>query len=233
MKYTVLVWTAATAAALFVIGGELGAHDPSSNPITWNREVSRIVYDRCASCHRPGGTSFSLMTFQDAQPRAVAIKEAVVSRRMPPWGAVKGFGHFRNDTSLTQEQVALVTEWVEGGITRGNNPRTLPPQPKFAPVRPFAAPKNAVAVSGTVTLARPLLLDGLLPTHVPVGAAFQITAARPDGSVEPLLWIYEYRDTFRHPFLFSKPVSLPAGTVVRGIPADASIMLIAASRQKR
>ncbi len=38
------------------------------------------------------------------------IKEAVLSRRMPPWGAVKGFGHFRNDQSLSQDQIELVTK---------------------------------------------------------------------------------------------------------------------------
>src|SRR5258706_12780966 len=86
---------------------ELGAHDFFTNPPTWNREVCRLVYDRCAQCHRPDGSAFSLLTYQDAQPRATAIKDAVLSRRMPPWGAVKGFGDFRNDTGLTQEQVEL------------------------------------------------------------------------------------------------------------------------------
>ena len=58
----------------------LDAHDPSAAPITWNREISRIVYERCASCHREGGASFSLMTFQDAQPHASAIKDSVLQR---------------------------------------------------------------------------------------------------------------------------------------------------------
>ncbi len=113
----------------FAIGAS--AHGFGSQ-ITWNREVSRIVYAHCASCHRPGGTAFSLMTYADAQPRANEIKDAVLSRRMPPWGAVKGFGHFRNDQSLMQEQIELVTKWVDGGIRRGNNPRLLPKPPVFA-----------------------------------------------------------------------------------------------------
>jgi hypothetical protein len=219
--------------AVVAVASELSAHDPSSTPITWNREVSRIVYDRCASCHRPGGSSFSLMTFQDAQPRADAIKEAVVSRRMPPWGAVKGFGQFRNDTSLTQEQIALITAWVEGGLSRGNNPRAHPPQPTFEKVRPFVVPKNLPSVRGDLTLDRPLVLDGLLPEHVPPKASFQITAALPDGSIEPLLWLYEYQDGFQHPFLFRRPLTLPTGTVIRGVPRDAHIMLIPKSPRKR
>ena len=80
-----------------------------------------------------GGTSFSLMTYQEAQPQAPAIKDAVLSRRMPPWGAVKGFGSFQDEQGLTQQQIELIADWVEGGTTRGNNPKMLPPLPKFEP----------------------------------------------------------------------------------------------------
>ncbi len=38
---------------------------------------------------------------------------------MPPWGAVKGFGNFRNEQGLTQEQISLIADWVEGGVTQG------------------------------------------------------------------------------------------------------------------
>src|SRR6185436_19410930 len=128
------------------------AHDPNGAPMTWNREVSRIVFERCASCHREGGTAFSMLSYQEVQPHASAIKDAVLSRRMPPWGAVKGFGAFRNDQGLTQEQIGIISDWVEGGITRGNNRNALPPAPKFeAPAR-FVVPADAVAITGTVTL---------------------------------------------------------------------------------
>ena len=66
-----------------------------------------------------------------AQPRGNEIKDAVLARRMPPWGAVKGFGNFRNDQSLMQEQIELFARWVDGGIRRGNNPRQLPKVPTF------------------------------------------------------------------------------------------------------
>src|SRR5262245_428640 len=75
-------------------------HDVITTRITWSREISRIFYERCASCHHEGGMSFSLMTYNEARPWAVAIKEEVLSRRMPPWGGVKGFGEFRNDQAL-------------------------------------------------------------------------------------------------------------------------------------
>ena len=174
--------TSAVALA-FVAAGELLAHDPNGVPISWNREISRIVYERCASCHREGGTSFSLMTYQEAQPRAPAIKDAVLSRRMPPWGAVKGFGSFQGDQGLTQQQIELVADWVEGGTTRGNNPKTLPPIPKFEPPVGFRLPKDALAVTDGLILHQPLLVAGVYPQHVPPGATMQVVAVRPTGDV--------------------------------------------------
>jgi hypothetical protein len=218
------------AGVLAVIHSELAAHDPNAAPITWNREVSRIVFERCASCHRKGGTSFSLMTYQDAQPHASAIKDAVLSRRMPPWGAVKGFGTFRNDRGLTQDQIALITDWVEGGIVRGNNPNTLPPPPKFPRERPFTIPATAIAITTDRTLDRDVVVDGVYPQHVPSGVSMQIVAALPDGDVQPLVWLYEYRDEHRHPFLLRKRMSLPRGTLIRGVQRDARILLILAER---
>lgn len=215
------------------IAGDAHAHDPNGTPITWNREISRIVYERCASCHREGGTSFSLMTYQEAQPYASAIKDSVLSRRMPPWGAVKGFGNFRNDQGLTQEQIGLVADWVEGGITRGNNPKALPPVPKFeAPAR-FKVPGGAILAAGSLTLGRAMTLDGLFPERVPPGASMQVVAVMPNGDVEPLVWLYEYPAGARHPFLFRKPITLPAGTVIRGVRSDAKIFLLPLSRQAR
>ena len=108
------------------------AHDIITTPITWDREISRIVYDRCASCHHDGGRAFSLMTYAAARPWAVAIKEEVLERRMPPWGAVKGFGDFRNDKALTPEQLELIISWVGGGVPEGEA-KDLAPDPKFDP----------------------------------------------------------------------------------------------------
>ena len=111
------------------------AHDVSTTPITWNREISRIFYDRCISCHRPEGTSFSLVTYPDVQPRAVEIRDAVLSRRMPPWGAVKGFGDFRNDQALTAEQIELITDWVQDDTPKGNNAADAAADAEVRPVR--------------------------------------------------------------------------------------------------
>jgi hypothetical protein len=208
---------------------QVRAHDVSTTPITWNREISRIFYERCVTCHRPEGSSFSLMTYADVQPRAVSIRDAVLSRRMPPWGAVKGFGDFRNDEALTPEQIELITDWVQEDMPKGNNPRMLPPLPKFERPPPLQTPHGAVRVRDASVLTAPVVVDGLLPQQVSGDA--RIVAERPDGTVQPLVWLYGYSDRFKHAFLFRKPIPLPAGTIIRGVKPPASILLIPARSQ--
>jgi mono/diheme cytochrome c family protein len=218
----------ATAACVAAIGMHARAHDVSTAPITWNREISRVFYEHCVSCHRPGGTSFPLVQYTDVQPRAVAIRDAVLSRRMPPWGAVKGFGDFRNDQALTAEQIELITDWVQDDTPKGNNPRMLPPLPNFDVSRsPARVLSTALTVRGSMRLERPFTLDGLLPQHAP--GDMQIVAEFPDRTVVPLLWLYGYSDRYRHPFLLRKPISLPAGTMIRGVRQPASIVLLPVS----
>jgi hypothetical protein len=196
------------------------------SPITWNREISRLVYARCASCHRPGGTAFSLMRYTDAQPRANEIKDAVLARRMPPWGAIKGFGQFRNDQSLTPEQIELITKWVDGGIRRGNNPRLLPKEPVFEASAELPMPRNALRVQGSFTLPRDMVLDGLQPERVQPTQSMRIVAVSPEGRVQPLVWLHEYNSKYAHQFLFRQPMRLAAGTQIHGVPADTVIVLM-------
>jgi hypothetical protein len=210
------------------VGSLLGAHDIITTPITWDREISRLVYERCASCHRDGGLAFSLMNYAAARPWAVAIKEEVLERRMPPWGAVKGFGDFRNDKALTPEQLELIVSWVEGGVPEGEA-KDLPADPKFDQGSPRAPLRGSIAVSGEFQLRKDLSLDALLPKTIPDDATFQITAERPDGSIEPLLWFEHYHAKFAHPFLYRNPLQLPAGTRIHGVPRGSTVLMLPAT----
>jgi len=210
---------------LMAPGPKSEAHN-MGNAILWNREISRIFYQRCASCHREGGTAFSLMEYREVQPHAARIKEQVLSRRMPPSGAVKGFGEFQNDQGLSLEEIELIADWVDGDTPRGNNPNALPKAPKFKKPAKFKLPKNATEVRGPFTLKSPMKLDGLFAAKVPSDSSLRIVAQFPDGHVEPLLWLYEFQESFSHPFLLKKPLSLPAGTVIQGVPPEARVLLI-------
>ena len=226
-------------AALALIR-DAGAH-PGQGAPTWNREISRIVFDRCVSCHRPEGTAFSLLTYLDAQPRANEIKDAVLARRMPPWGAIKGFGQFRNDQSLSPEQIELIVRWVDSGIRRGSNPNQLPPVPpvaKPAPagVTPSSASGNSsaengaagrsVAVRGDGPLPASVLVDGLLIQSSASPITARIWAMLPSGASVPLVWLHDYERAFAHPFLLQSPRTLPAGTRIQGLPQGLTITLL-------
>lgn len=202
-------------------------HDIITTSITYNRDISRIVNNHCAACHHPGGLAFSLMTYGDARPWAVAIKEEILRRRMPPWGAIKGFGEFRNDKALTPEEMERIVSWVDGGVPEGE-PKDLPEPPKSLEPETFHHAKGEMSISGELALTHAFVLDGLWPEKIPEKGSFQITAQLPDGTIQPLLWLQDYKMQFGHPFLFATPLNLPARTVIRGIPPGAKIALIPA-----
>ena len=105
----------------------------------------------------------------------------------------------------------------------------LPAEPKFSAPAAVTPPAGGVSVSGSVTLDRPLVLDGLMPRTVPPGQSMRITASFPNGAMQPLLWLHDYNERFQHPFLLRKPIQLPAGTVIRGVSPGAVVDLIPAS----
>ncbi len=200
------------------------AHDVITTPITFSREISRLIYSRCAGCHREGGSAFSLLTYQEARPWAKAIKEEVLERRMPPWGAVKGFGQFRDDQGLTQEQIELIANWVEGGAPEGD-PVLLPKRPDFAEKAAVAAPPG-IAVEGAMALKSPVTLAGIRPGNVAEGSSLMVTATRPDGSIEPLLWLYNYKPQSGRAYWYSAALRFPAGTRIEVSPPGAGTIAL-------
>ncbi len=199
----------------------LFAHDVISTKITWSRETARIVYKRCITCHREGGTAFSLVTYEEARPWAKAIKEEVLARRMPPWNAVKGFGEFKNEVGLTQEQMEIIADWVEGGAPEGN-PRYMPRLP-YISNKPKKEPASGgiVKVPGSLALKQAAVFAGIRPGKLDPGAAVQVVAVRPDGSVEPLLWVENFNPDYDQPYWFANPLKLPAGSRIQVTPANA------------
>ena len=95
------------------------SHGRITTNIVFNREVSQIFQRKCFQCHTEGNVSMSLTTYRDARPWAVAIKEEILEKRMPPWSAVNGYGHFANDVSLTAREVSLILSWADGGAPSG------------------------------------------------------------------------------------------------------------------
>ena len=106
----------------------------AQDQVTFTRDVAPILQEHCQVCHRPGTVApMSLLTYEDVRPRAKAIKAKLVAREMPPWFIDKNVGvqHFNNDTSMTDEEIATIVKWVDGGAAEGN-PADMPPARQFA-----------------------------------------------------------------------------------------------------
>ncbi len=61
-----------------------------------------------------------LTSYVQIRPWANAIREAVLTRKMPPWHAAAETAHdFRNDRSLTEAEITTITTWVKEGAQEG------------------------------------------------------------------------------------------------------------------
>jgi len=124
-------WQRATATlvALGVLPILCIAAELSSSAPTFTKDIAPIFQDKCQACHRSGSMApMSLVTYEETRPWAKSIKERVVARTMPPWHLDKtvGIQHFQNDISLSDEQIAIIARWVDGGARRGD-PKDMPP----------------------------------------------------------------------------------------------------------
>src|SRR5499427_2989812 len=89
---------------------------------TFHKDIEPILQARCQGCHRPGEAApMSLLTYQQARPWAKAMREAVISRKMPPWFADPAHGSFSNDRRLPQEEIDRIIAWADNGAAEGDS----------------------------------------------------------------------------------------------------------------
>jgi hypothetical protein len=98
---------------------------------TYTRDVAPILNARCVECHRKGEAApMALTGYVEARPWAKAIRQAVVTRRMPVWLADPSLDHFKNDRRLAPGEIETIRNWVDAGAPEGN-PKDLPAPPHF------------------------------------------------------------------------------------------------------
>jgi uncharacterized protein (TIGR03437 family) len=98
---------------------------------TFSQDIAPIIYANCSTCHRPGQVSpFSLLTYNDVVKQGRTIAAVTQSRYMPPWKPESGWVQYRDQRGLTDAQIALIKQWVDGGMPQGD-PSKTPPIPSF------------------------------------------------------------------------------------------------------
>jgi len=132
MKRAFSIALLAVLAASFYCGGHARASDvPPSASLTFNKHIAPIIFQNCASCHHDGEIApFPLMNFSDVKRRAQQIVRVTAKRVMPPWKAELGFNAFEGERHLSDEQIAMIKNWVDQGMVEGN-PSDLPRAPVF------------------------------------------------------------------------------------------------------
>jgi hypothetical protein len=128
----VLVLTVFAAAGMFATQ-DLDAQPAPQKPVTFTKDVAPILQRSCQTCHRPGSIApMSLLTYEDARPWARSVKQKVSQRLMPPWMIDRNVGirKFKDDPSLTDEEIATIVAWVDAGAPQGR-PADMPPPRHF------------------------------------------------------------------------------------------------------
>jgi hypothetical protein len=107
--------------SIMISGAAMFAAVPDE--VTFTKDVAPIFERSCQNCHRDGSIApMSLLTYQDARPWARSIKEKVVRRQMPPWHIDRNVGidKFKDDPSLTADEITIISKWVDQGAPEGN-----------------------------------------------------------------------------------------------------------------
>jgi mono/diheme cytochrome c family protein len=121
-------------AALAVATVAMRAQAPAtkSGDVTFSKNIAPILQRSCQQCHHPDGSGpMSLLTYDQVRPYAKAIKLRTGLRwergAMPPWFVEKNIGiqRFKEDPSLSDEEVAAIAKWVDDGAPQGN-PADMP-----------------------------------------------------------------------------------------------------------
>ena len=121
--------------AVFSLSAAAATLSPQPPQVTFAKDISPILQEKCETCHRPGqGAPMNLRTYEEVRPWARSIKFKVASREMPPWNIDKtvGIQHFENDRSLSDEQIATIIKWVDNGAPLGDK-NDLPPAKVWPP----------------------------------------------------------------------------------------------------
>ncbi len=125
---------AATVLALFAtLGTAQTGFAQAHNQFTFTKDIAPILQRSCQNCHRPGSMApMSLLTYQEVRPWARAIRQQVIQRNMPPWyiDRTVGIHKFKNDPSLSEVEIDMISKWTEAGAPQGD-PAAMPPPRQF------------------------------------------------------------------------------------------------------
>jgi Flp pilus assembly protein TadD len=175
----VLFVASATAACKRPSSGTPDQPPVSERVVTFNKDVAPILFEHCASCHRPiessagsnqatastqrkpastandplcvAGAPFSLLDYASAKAHAGEVAEATATRAMPPWLPEPDI-RFAHERRLTDAQIATIQLWAQQGAPEGEA-SDRPAQPRWPDGWQLGTPDLVVTMPESYMLA--------------------------------------------------------------------------------
>jgi hypothetical protein len=164
--------------------------------VTFSETIAPIVYANCVSCHRPGEAApFALISYGDVKKRGALIATVTKSRYMPPWHAAHGFGEFADERRLSDQQIALIADWVKQGMPEGD-PARMPKLPEFTDGWHLGKPDLVIEMPASYELPASgpdIYRNFVVPTHLTEDKWVRAVEFRPSARkvVHHVLFAYD------------------------------------------
>ena len=181
---------------------------PRTSPPTFYKDVLPIVQQHCQTCHRPHEIApLPFVTYKETKDWADQIRDAVRSKKMPPWFADSCCGHFANDPSLTQQEIDTLIAWASAKAPEGN-PQDAPPAPHWTEGWNIAPPDLVLSMPKPVSIPAHGDIEytyEIVPTNFTEDKWIQMSEIRPSS-----------RSHVHHAVVYIRP---PDSPWLRGAPA--------------
>ncbi|NJN33316.1 MAG: T9SS type A sorting domain-containing protein [Saprospiraceae bacterium] len=180
------------------------------------------MYKNCAKCHNPNGVApFSLLTFDVAYRNREGIKNAVVTRNMPPWSPDPNYRHFADERVLSNEDIKAIADWVNAGAPQGD-PTKAPIPPNFSSGSEIKSPDLVLKIpTYTVNTTSDLYRCFVLPTNVPQDRYITEIEVIP-GNRKVVHHVLAFQDATNRPAQFDAADPEPGYTNYGGTGSNAS-----------
>lgn len=98
---------------------------------TFSKDIAPLIYDNCGICHRPGEIGpMPLTNYEEVKSWGSMIEYVTAIKYMPPWPPEKSYSTLLEERGLTDSEIQLIADWVDGGMLEGE-PSLAPPFPVF------------------------------------------------------------------------------------------------------
>jgi hypothetical protein len=151
---------------------------------TFYRDVLPILQQHCQTCHRPGEIGpMPFVSYKQTRFQARKMANMVRTKSMPPWFADPCCGHFSDDPSLAEKQIATIAAWAEANAPVGD-PQDAPPDPHFTEGWNIAQPDLVLTMPQPVAIPAAGDVEytyEIVPTNFAEDKWIQMSEVRPSS----------------------------------------------------